>query len=75
MIYSADENGIINKIQEKTKLGKDKIKRAIKFRKKEPVKSEIEDEIEEEKTAAAIQQAPQLDYMTKVNGSIILRLG
>ena len=72
-INSIDEDEIIKQIEEKTKLDKDKIKRAIKFRKKEPVKDEIE-EIEEEK-ATAIQQMQQLDYMTKVNGSVIIRFG
>ncbi len=72
-IPTTDEDEIIEKIEEKTKLGKDEIKRAIKFKKKEPVKEDIEEGIEEITTV--VQQAPQLDYITKVNGSIILRLG
>lgn len=52
------------------------MRRAIKFKKKEPVKSEIEDNIEEEQiaTTASVQQA-QLPYITKVNGSVIIRIG
>ncbi|MBI3026515.1 hypothetical protein HYY70_00225, partial [Candidatus Woesearchaeota archaeon] len=75
-INSIDEDEIIEKIKEKTKLEKDKIKRAIKFKKKEPVKPEIEDDIEEEQivTTTVVQQA-QMPYITKVNGSVIIRIG
>ena len=53
-----------------------KIKRAIKFRKKDPVKNTAEDEIPEENAATSIvQQVQQLGYITKVNGSVIIRLG
>lgn len=71
-ILTTDEDEIIEQIQEKTKLGKDKIRKALKFRKKEPIKDAI-DEFEEE----AIPTAPitQLGYITKVNGSVIIRLG
>ena len=70
IIYSTDEDEIIEQIQEKTKLDKDKIKRAIKFRKKEPQKDEIE-EFEEQPTSPIVE----LGYITKVNGSVIIRLG
>ena len=71
IIYSTDEDEIIEEIEQKTKLEEEKIKRAIKFRKKEPKKEEIED-IAEEITTAIVQQLP---YITKVNGSVIVRLG
>ena len=73
IIYSTDEDEIIKQIEQKTKLDKDKIKRAIKFKKKEPVRSEIEDDMTEE--AQPSPSLAQLGYITKVNGSIILRLG
>ena len=67
---------IIKEIQQKTNIGKDKIKRAIKFRKKEPIKNAIEDEIpEEQNVPTVVQQVNQLLYITKINGSVIIRLG
>lgn len=71
---TTDENEIINKIQEKTNFNKEKIRRAIKFKYKEPEYkgNEKEEYVEEVKTAA---QAAQPNYMTKVNGSVIIRLG
>ena len=74
-INSMDENEIIKEIEQKTKLSKEEIKRAIKFKKKEPVKNVVEDNLGEETTKTIVQQVQQLDYMTKVNGSVIIRLG
>ena len=73
-INTIDEDEIIEKIEQKTKLDKDEIKRAIKFKHKEPVKDDVEDELEEE-TTQITAQVTDLDYITKVNGSIIIRLG
>ena len=70
-INSIDEEEIIEKIQEKTKLDKDKIKRAIKFKKKEPIKDSVEENLPEEKSPSIAE----LGYITKVNGSVIIRLG
>ncbi|MBI2658542.1 LamG domain-containing protein, partial [Candidatus Woesearchaeota archaeon] len=61
IISTTDEDEIIKQIQQKTKLDRDEIKRAIKFKKKEPVKNDIEDELEEAQTAASIVQ---LGYIT-----------
>ena len=67
---------MIQEIQQKTNIDKDKIKRAIKFRKKEPIKNTIEDEIpEEQNVTTVVQQVNQLPYITKINGSVIIRLG
>ena len=73
-INSIKEEEIIKEIEQKTNLDKDKIKRAIKFRKKEPVKDNAEENIPEEITQPT-QSVVQLGYMTKVNGSVIIRLG
>jgi len=67
-INSGDEDEVIKEIEEKTKLDKDKIKKSITFRRKEPV-SEILGEPE----IAFLQ--PQLTRITEINGSIIMRLG
>ena len=71
-LQTTDEDEIIEKIQEKTKLDKDKIKRAIKFKHKEPVK-DVEEDIEEE----IIKSYPttQFTRIQEINGSVIIRLG
>ena len=79
-INFVDENEIINKIKEKTNLDKDKIKRAIKFKYKEPEYNDKEYEsggAKEEQSQPTAQQTQSVDlgYMTKVNGSVIIRLG
>ena len=68
-INSVEEGEIIKNIEEKTKLDKDKIKKAITFRKKEPEKGG-EENIEEDR----FTQLMPLGYQ-KINGSIILTLG
>jgi len=71
MVYSTNENGIMNRTQEKIKLDEEKIKRAIKFKKKEPVNAIVE----EEATATVVQQTLQLNCISKVNGFAVTRLG
>jgi len=80
----------LSRIRSDIKEKKVTVKQAIERLKAEKLKHIDLDEIEDEETAEAeytakkakegqattiIQQAPQQDYMTKVNGSIILRLG
>ncbi|MBI2102055.1 hypothetical protein HYT53_05595 [Candidatus Woesearchaeota archaeon] len=67
-INSDDEDDVIEEMAQKTKIGKDKIKRAITFKRKEP-----STELLGEPEIAFLQ--PQLTRITEVNGSIIMRLG
>ena len=63
---ATDENEIINKIQEKTSLSPEQIKKAITFKRKQPLKQETNGEEKIDNTA------PQYaNYMSKINGSII----
>lgn len=77
-LSTTDENEIIEKIQENTKLDKDKIKRAIKFKHKDLIYS-IEEEIEEAVFAPLPEQLTELSAIAEkisiINGSIILKLG
>ncbi len=67
---ATDENDIIIKISEKTNLDKEQIKKSITFKRKQPLKQETNGEEKIDNTA------PQYaNYMSKINGSIILKLG
>ena len=68
-ISSIDESEIIKEIGQKTNLDKDKIKRAINFKRKEPVKEAGKDE---EFGFAPLQP---LTRIKEINGSVIVTLG
>ena len=63
----------MEKAQIKTNLDIEKIKKSITFRRKEISKEELRAEAFDE--AAVNQNASQINYMNKVNGSVIIRLG
>jgi len=77
-INSDDENEIIKEIGEKTKLDREKIKKSITFKRKEPEKG-AEEEIEEAQQQLSPQQLEMiseiLDKLSVVNGSIVLKIG
>ena len=78
-VSSINEDEIINQIEEKTNLGKDKIKKAIKFKRKELVIAGSEKDAGEgtavQPSQQSMQQSLEMSGYSKVNGSIILRLG
>jgi len=67
---TTNENEIINKIQERTNLSKEAIKKSITFKRKQPLKEEVRAETFEESA-----QQKQLTRVTEINGSVIIRLG
>jgi len=66
-VAASTESEIINSIQQKTNLNLEQIKKSITFRRKAVAPSSAEEE-----SAAPTQN---INYMSKVNGSIILKLG
>jgi len=74
-ISSIDENEIIKQIGQRTKLSEEKIKQAIKFRRKELAVAGSEKDTGEGTAATVIQQVQPFTRIQEINGSVIIRLG